>query len=360
MISQNKMRQFLPYIHFLRGVAILYVVSVHARGFESYWMSNPDIYTFLDSFSDPSEGNGTTLFLFIGGFLFQHLTKKHFEFKSYLNQKFKNLILPYLIISLPLIWIRLQTDFQSPALPDDFHDRSVMYQVGHFLFTGAHLPPFWFISTIILFYFTAPLLHAIDNSRFYTYVFPFILLACLFTYRPDHNANPFLAYLHFIPVYITGMCASYYKDRILTDDPKLLYFLLALYLGLCVGELAGWITTSRNISFEKVLAGEAFAFNVYLFKALVVCFLWLAFFYRLRERQFPFLELLGTYSFGLFFVHYFFISISRRIFELNGIPFDFSMLTYLIYFLVILMASMVTVYFIKKLTGRYSRYLIGS
>lgn len=354
------MRQFLPYVHFLRGVAILYVISVHARGFESFWMTNPEIYTFLDSFSDPSEGNGTTLFLFIGGFLFQHLTKNNFVFRKYLTQKFKNLILPYLIISLPLILIRVSSDFETPALPEGFSDWPVLRQAGHFLLTGAHLPPFWFISTIILFYFSAPLLHALDNRKFYTYVFPFILLACLFTYRPEHNANPFLAYLHFIPVYITGMWASFYKDRILSDDPKILYSLLAIYLGLCIGELAGWITTPRNTSFEDVLSGEAFIFNIYLLKALILCFFWLTFFYRLREKHFAFLELLGSYSFGLFFVHYFFISISRRIFEMNGIPFDFSLITYVIYLLIVLMVSMIAVYSVKRLTGRYSRYLIGS
>src|SRR5687768_14850238 len=189
------MREFLPYLHFLRGVAILYVVGVHARGFASFWESSPEVYYFMDTFSDPSEGNGTSLFLFIGGFLFQHLNSHYFNFKKYLTQKFKVLIMPYLLISIPLIIIRMNTGFESPALPDDFHDRSVIHKIGHFLLTGSHLPPFWFISTIILFYFTAPLLHIADNRKFYAYVFPIILLACLFTYRPEHNANPFLSYL---------------------------------------------------------------------------------------------------------------------------------------------------------------------
>lgn len=359
MVSKSKMRQFLPYIHLLRGVAILYVVAVHARGFASYWQSSPDVFKFFDTFSDPSEGNGTTLFLFIGGFLFEHLSRHHFDFRKYLTQKFKNLILPYLIISLPLIWLRLHTSFDTPALPDDFSGRSTIHKVGHFLLTGSHLPPFWFISTIILFYFTAPLLHALDNSKFYRYAFPVIMLLCLFTFRPEHNANPFLSYLHYIPIYILGMATSYYKNKILTDDPKLFYSLLAIYLLMCIGELAGWITTPRNIRFEDVLDG-AVVFNIYLLKTIVLCFLWLTFFYRVRNQSFPILELLGGYSFGLFFVHYFFISVSRKIFELAGIPFDFSLLTYVIYFLLILMVSILTVYFIKKITGRYSRYLIGS
>lgn len=354
------MRQFLPYIHFLRGVAILYVLSVHARGFASYWQSRPEVYKTLDSFSDPSEGNGTTMFLFIGGFLFHHLTHQYFDFKKYIVQKFKVLIMPYLVISLPLILIRLNTDYRSFSLPDDFHDRSVFYQVGHFLLTGSHLPPFWFISTIILFYFTAPLLHTIDNRKFYTWAFPIILLAVHFTFRPAHNANPFLSYIHFIPVYITGMWASYYKDKFLTDSPWLFLTLLALYLGICICEITGVITLSREITFEMVLSERALIFNVYLLKALILCFMWLTFFYLLRHKHYPALELLGSYSFGLFFVHYFFISLTRKLFELYGIPFDFSILTYVLYFLLIVLVSVGIVHVVKKVTGSYSRYLIGS
>jgi len=356
---KSKMREFLPYIHFLRGVAILYVISVHARGFASYWKSSPEVYRFLDSFTDPSEGNGTTLFLFIGGFLFQHLTHKHFDFKKYLNQKFKVLMLPYLIISLPIIWFRLATDFQSLYVPEDFQERSVLHQVGHFLLTGSHLPPFWFISTIILFYFSAPLLHALDNRKFYLYVLPLILVGCLFTYRPEHNANPLLSYLHFIPIYIAGMCASYFKDQILTDSPKLFYILLTTYLAMSVSEIAGWTTTPRDVTFEDVLEGSII-FNVYLLKALLLCLMWLTFFYRLREKNIPVLELLGNYSFGLFFVHYLFISVSRRLLELSSVTFDFSILTYVFYFLLILTVSILAVYWVKRTTGRYSRYLIGS
>lgn len=353
------MRQFLPYIHTLRGVAILYVLAVHARGFESNWISEPNTFRILDTFSDPSEGNGTTLFLFIGGFLFQHLNARHFHFGKYLKQKFKNLILPYLVVSLPLILVRLNTDFKSPALPDDFHEWSDLHQAGHFLLTGAHLPPFWFISTIILFYFTAPLLHLIDKPWFYKYLFPIIIIACLFTYRPEHNANTLLSYLHFITVYITGMWASHYKDRILSGKTTIIYALLAVYLLLCVGELTGVITTSRNITFEDVLAGTI-VFNVYLFKALILCFLWLEFFFRMQERSMPLLELLGSYSFGLFFVHYFFISLSREIFEYNGITLDFSLATYLVYFVIITGVSVAAVFIVKRITGKYSRYVIGS
>src|SRR5687767_9365862 len=80
----TKMSRFLPYIHNLRGLAILFVVGVHAGGYVTDWQSHPEVNRFLHAIFDPSEGNGTVLFLFIGGFLFQHLTHNQFDFKKYL------------------------------------------------------------------------------------------------------------------------------------------------------------------------------------------------------------------------------------------------------------------------------------
>src|SRR5688500_18871807 len=129
--------KFLSYLHNLRGLAILYVVGVHARAFMPEWISHPEVNRFFDTFFDPTEGNGTVLFLFIGGFLFQHLTQIHFDFKKYLEQKTKGIIIPYLVISIPLIIIRHNTHFESLSLPADFDERSVAYKVVHFIVTGT-------------------------------------------------------------------------------------------------------------------------------------------------------------------------------------------------------------------------------
>jgi probable poly-beta-1,6-N-acetyl-D-glucosamine export protein len=354
------MSRFLPYIHNLRGLAILFVVGVHAGGYTTDWQSHPEVNRFLHAIFDPSEGNGTVLFLFIGGFLFQHLTHNQFDFKKYLEQKFLNIILPYLIISIPLIIIRLNTNFESLSLPPDFEQRPAWYQFFYHLLRGTHMPPFWFISAIVLFYFSSPVLHALDNRKFYRYAFPFVLLSCCFTYRPIHNANPLLAYLHFIPIYIMGMWASYNKERILARAPQLLLVLGILYLALTILDLTGYITLSREISFEDVIQKGLIVFNIYIFKAIVLCFAMLMLFYLLRDRSMPLLELLGHYSFGVFFVHYLFISVSRKVILSLGYTIDYSLPTYLIYFVFVLFVSIGCVTLIKKITGRYSRYLIGS
>lgn len=354
------MSRYLPYIHNLRGLAIMFVVGVHAGGYDADWASHPHVRYFLHTFFDPSEGNGTVLFLFIGGFLFQHLTHSQFSYKKYLEQKFLNIILPYILISIPLILIRLNTNFESLSLPADFDEKPVIYKFFYHLLTGTHMPPFWFISAIVLFYISSPLLHAMDNRNFYRYLFPFVLLSCFFTYRPEHNANPILAYLHFIPIYIMGMWASFNKERILALEWKLIIPLAIIYVGLTIMDLTGNITLSRDLSFEYILNSGALIFNIYMFKAVVLCFLLLMIFYQLRTKEMPLLEILGHYSFGVFFVHYILISMSRKILEMMHITVDFSIITYLIYFTFVLMTSIVAVYFVKKLTGRYSRYLIGS
>jgi peptidoglycan/LPS O-acetylase OafA/YrhL len=354
------MSRFLQYIHNLRGLAILFVVGVHVGGYDYDWVSHPGLRKVLHAFFDPSEGNGTILFLFIGGFLFQHLTQNQFEYKRFLEQKFLNIILPYIIISIPLIILRLNTNFESLSLPDGFKEKPVAYQFIYHLVTGTHMPPFWFISTIILFYISSPLLHWIDNRTFYRYFFPLVLAIALFTYRPVHNANTFLAYIHFIPVYIAGMWASYNKERILRLGPRLTIPLFVAYALLTYLELSGQIGLSRELSFQDVLQEKALIFNVYMFKGLVLCFLLLMLFYHMRDRKMPLMEILGHYSFGVFFIHYILISVSRKVIEYAGYTLDFNLITYLIFFVFILMLSIVSVYLVKRVTGRYSRYLIGS
>ena len=187
------MTRFLNYLHNLRGLAILFVVGVHVGGYDADWHSHPTLRRVLQLIFDPSEGNGTVLFLFIGGFLFQHLTHNRFDFKKFIEQKFLNIILPYIIISIPLILIRLNTNFESLTLPSGFHDKPIVYQFFYHLLTGSHMPPFWFISTIVLFYFSAPVLHALDNRIFHRYFFPLVLMVTLFTFHPEHKFYNILA-----------------------------------------------------------------------------------------------------------------------------------------------------------------------
>lgn len=352
------MSRFISHIHYLRGLAILFVVGVHARGGVADWASNPDTLKYVVSVFDAEEGNGTIMFVFIGGFLFQYLNRRSFEFSKYLQSKFKYVILPYLIFSIPIILFRIHSNYYQPGLPDGFPDYNVLFQFLYYLFVGSHMAPFWFISAIILYYITSPLFHFLDRPFFYKWIFPVVALIGMFTYRPDHNANPFLAYVHFIPVYLAGMCISHYHDRFFAIAPKLVLPLTLVYFAISFLDVRGML--QPDLTFEQVVREGIVVFNFYYLRAIVLTILCLIVFYILRNQRLPVFDVLGHYSFGIFFLHFIIIMATRKAMELAGVTVDFTLITFLLYFTFITGVSTVGVYAIKRLAGDYSRNLIGS
>jgi hypothetical protein len=352
------MRSFIQHIHYLRGLAILFVIGVHARGGIADWTSNPDMLAYLVTIFDAEEGNGTIMFVFIGGFLFQYLNRDRFDFQKYLQTKFNYIILPYLIISIPIILFRIKSNYYQPGLPDDFLQYNVLFQFLYYLLIGSHMAPFWFISAIILYYLTSPVFHYLDKPRFYKYLYPVIMIAGMFTYRPDHNANPFLAFVHFIPIYVTGMFVSRYHEQFFRAATRALPILVALYLGISYMDILGWLVP--DITFEQVLTEGVFVFNFYFLRAILLCIICLTLFYAYREKQSQVFDILGHYSFGIFFIHFIIIAVTRNVLAAMHIDVDFTLITFLLYYTFICAVSTTGVYLIKRVTGSYSRNLIGS
>jgi probable poly-beta-1,6-N-acetyl-D-glucosamine export protein len=352
------MRSFIQHIHYLRGLAILFVIGVHARGGVADWSSNPDTLRYLVTVFDAEEGNGTMMFVFIGGFLFQYLNRESFDYKKYLNTKFKVIILPYLIISIPIILFRIHSNYYQPGLPDNFLNYNVVFQFVYYLIIGSHMAPFWFISAIILFYITAPVFHYLDKPAFFKYAYPLILIAGFFTYRPDHNANPFLAYVHFLPIYFTGMFVSRYHDRFFAIARPFLPLMVITYFGISYMDINDMLVP--DITFEQVFTDGVIIFNLYFLRAFMLCFISVTIFHMLKKRTFTVFELLGHYSFGIFFLHFIIIAITRNVLSAMHIVVDFSLITFLLYFTFVTVVSTLGVYAIKRVSGSYSRNLIGS
>ncbi len=352
--------KFLSYIHNLRGVAIFFVVGVHTRGNAMDWQSHPVTHDILATIFDAQEGIGTVMFLFIAGFLFQHIQKNRFNYPKYLKQKFKTIVMPYILLSIPIITFRILTNFQPLSLTEDFLQESFVYKFFFFLITGTHLAPFWFISTIIIFYFSSPIFHAIDRPFFYKYIFPVIFIAGLFTYRSHHNGNPFYLYLHYVPVYLAGMCASAYKDKIFSMDLRYFWILFAAYVGITVFEYHDYFTAARDMTFEQLVSEGTIVFNWYIVRSVILCFAMSMLLYYFQFIKMPVLHILGEYSFGIFFVHFIILIVGRRLLEMVFFPVDFSIFTYALFFAAILGLSVLAVSLIKKVLGDYSKYLIGN
>ena len=88
-----KKSKFLNYINIFRGLAILLIIMGHTMQFG-------EADSLAHIINCEIVCGGTALFIFISGFLFQHLSAK-FEYKNYLSKKWTNVILPYLFCAIP-------------------------------------------------------------------------------------------------------------------------------------------------------------------------------------------------------------------------------------------------------------------
>src|SRR5688500_16715744 len=187
---------FISYIHNFRGFAILFVVAGHVL---LRWPDNSLTHLFFRTFWE----NGTVLFVFIAGYLFQHLSRK-FEYKDYLTKKLQNVILPYLIVSTPIIIFRL-VGHDYPGflleLHPDFDTWSWWNKITYFILHGAHMQQLWFVPMISIVYVLAPVLLYIDKNP-KRYLILFLLIPASLIIPREPFSDIWRMFGHLISVYI--------------------------------------------------------------------------------------------------------------------------------------------------------------
>src|SRR5699024_273539 len=114
--------------------------------------------SIVELFFEATLDNGTIIFVFISGFLFEHLFAKNFNFLRYFNKKLKYVIGPYLLVSIIPILDKLYVQEQLLWLPDFLVNQPDILKALYMLITGKHFGPYWFIPMIVIFYLISPLL----------------------------------------------------------------------------------------------------------------------------------------------------------------------------------------------------------
>lgn len=337
-VTAKPAKQFLNYIHYFRGVAIIFVIAGHLL---LQWPAGSKTHLFLQVFWE----NGTVLFIFIAGYLFQHLSKK-FEYKSYLIKKLQNVIIPYLIISIPIIIYRVvKNDIPGYTLQlhADFYSWSALQKIIYFLLHGAHLQQLWFVPMIALFYVSAPLLIYIDrHPKLYYSLFVFVFISFMVEREP--LSDILKMFVHFFSVYVFGMFMSHYKNRYLEFAKKNWLLITFLTIGCFVLNLI-FFTYNDPLN--------------YIHKMLFCCFFiyWLWKLDAYIPRQ---LAYLADISFGIFFIHYYFILVYRGLYQKIAVhPLEGSILNWLIVFAFTLGCSVAVLKLVKKLFPKNSRYIVG-
>lgn len=305
-------REMLNYINVFRGLAILLILAGHTMqiGEKGSWINNISFEVFA---------GGTALFIFISGFLFQHLSAK-FEYKNYLSKKWTNVILPYMFTAIPgiILCFTLPTVYGNP-----FDGLNPLAQIGIFLTTGrVHNVPAWFIPMIIIFFFLSHFLLKLERSGKLYKLLPILFLITIYCPRmdiePEWVANldylhKYLEYLrfigisfvHFASMYVFGMYLSANKDKIDIFWQKrgmIWFFMLA--------------TTIADIYFMH----NGMFYNATLSKIfLTILVLGYLKHYdekiKSHEKLNHILDVTAKYSFGLFFVHWYFVFAFNQLFD---------------------------------------------
>jgi peptidoglycan/LPS O-acetylase OafA/YrhL len=287
-------RRLLGHLHNFRGLAIAFIVATHCMSMFD-WSDSPELRNVLARVV----ANGTIFFIFISGYLFHYLSHD-FRALDYWLKKLRFVVLPYSLVSIPAILIFtwfLRRDGMRPG----FYEQAPWMRALEFWVTGAHMAPFWFIPTIVVFFLAAPLLLRVFSTPRRYLLLPLLFVVSMFVPR---SANPLLAFVHFLPVWVLGMACSFFRDDADRWIQRLFWVMPVIVLLLFFVELH-W-TRGTHSWYSAVQ------------KAVLSVFL-LEVFRRLGARADRWFWRLGSLSFGIFFLHSYVITSVKRVTEQLGL-----------------------------------------
>lgn len=351
-VATSKRRPMLVYLHAFRAVAIIFIVFGHCvRVFD--WSPTPRVELFLLDLLE----NGTVLFVFIAGYLFEYLSDRY-EYRNYVSTKIRNVIVPYLIISIPgLVHDIVLSD--PVAIWPQLAGTDWLYQVGWFLLKGgAGLNfPMWFIPMIALFYLAAPVfMQFVRRPALYMLV-PVFIVVSLLIHRPTHaRLDTIHQAVYYLSAYLSGMAISHFRDQI---EPWLQRAWMPLAVLTCAMVVAQWrwgpfhgnYQASAPFSMEKGLIDWIFL------QKTVMCLALIGFMRRWYVRRFKVVDLVADLSFPVFFVHAYFIFAATLLFP--SAP-SGSILGYFALAGGVFSLSVATVVLLKRMLGTNSRWVLGA
>jgi len=330
---------FLGYIHYFRALAIFFIIAGHSID-AFVWAGNESVERILRIYMS----NGSVLFVFIAGYLFQHLSVKY-EVGKYYIFKLKNVLAPYLLISIPAIFVFTHI-LERDIVWSGFYDNPIWVQIGLFYLTGKHLAPLWFIPMIAIFYIIAPLLMKADRGTLIYFLLPvFISISCFF----GRGELPYENFIHFFSVYLLGMACSKYKYKLNPFISKYIFLCISFAIVILFGAL------------ELFFMEGTMTYINYLQKITMSIF-FLGLFYKFNSAlESGLVSVVANTSFGVFFIHSYFLTGNKLVYTslFNELP-QGNLLIYSLTVIVTLFACVLFITFIKKITGNKSKYFVGS
>lgn len=342
----------LKSIEYFRAIAIVLIVAGHC-----FAISGWNIDTFAELVLANIISGGTSLFVFISGFLFHHVFYQRFNYRKFLIKKFRNVYLPYLFLSTFGIWHAIVIRIPFPEFyfgPEDTLYDQVIRPALLYLWTGG-IFAYWYIPFIIGIFLLSPLfIRFIESSRrCRIWLICLTLAVSLFMHRPVNNFSILQSIVFFLPVYLFGIFCSLEKEKIYTRLSERVWFLLAGVVLLAVLQ-AVYYGSAGN------LQKAPFVYNgidISLLQKLLLSVFFMVFLHRYEHLDSKILTTLASASFAIYFLHGWFIHglsiVQNNYSALNGLQLLLPITAFVI------CASYLLARVIRSALPKHSRMLIG-
>lgn len=281
----------------MRAIAIIMVVLCHL----SVWGR---LGGQMKQWAEFHFSDATAVFVFISGFLFKFLAdKKGFSFPTYIKTKLKNVGLPYLFFISIATVIGLVRHFE-----DRYGLTPLQFTAWNFTVGGVIIPPLWFVPMIFIYFLTSSLWYALSNTKYFSLICIILLSISLASFRPFNNANPLLSFIHFAGFFSFGILMASKKSlQKLTDffanKIQISTIIFTLYLA------AYFLYITQHVVESDVGFSLAKSTNyLQIGKVFFIAFL-LFFTMHFYNKKIKILSYIANISFGLFFVHGFYLII---------------------------------------------------
>ena len=347
---------YLAYLHGFRGVAILCIIAAHAwsvLGFVSGAQQNSPDYIWLYASSETLFHGSTLFFALISGTLFTRILREK-SWKTFYVGKFKNVISPYLFICLLLTaisWPEYLAYGKANGINFFFPE-----ELAKNIVSGQAQTHLWYIPVLFVLFLLTPLVNALLKPGKGLAVILLALMPLVVSRSTYPDLLSIKTILFFLGAYSFGM----YLGERLESTLALIKRHLGVLLVLLVASTAAnfllffweYVPTGFTSLHQSVVYAQKMLMAMLLLYAL----------YKYQARLPNMLNVLGTYAFSLYFLHFSFIWALSEVF-VKQFP-DTGILGLfaaglLIYVLSIALCLLLSIG-LRKLLGKYSRMLIGT
>lgn len=343
---------------YFRAITILSIVAGHCISYKS-----------ITSFDERVIANliqgGSPLFVFISGFFFHHIFYRQFQYSQFMLKKVKNVLLPYVFLSLLALIYYLSSGISLPdakelGITSLTNWQDYLSMIGLYLWTGRTSFAYWYIPFIMLIFLMSPLFisYIRQGVRIRLLIFIIALVLAMIVHRPAGNLSPWHAVMYFLPMYLLGILVSMHREpvqRYLHNK--------AFVLGVTVVFLA-ILQALIYPGFGNLHKLHPFTFDgldILILQKIVLCFFFLSLLEKLSEHypQIPLLRLLADASFAIYFIHPWVLIALVGYKWLPNVEHMSGLVQFIITFPLTILISMTLAYVIKRCAGQYSRSLTG-